>query len=364
MISPGSTVFRSSVPALFLFSFLSLLSSCALFDLNIPPSKLPDQILINPDFSMATDAGEKPPGWFLLSDQEHTINLSSGLAKNRNGNFLYISQDGTSEGFTDVNAWVQRLDRPPSGWSYNLYLEFGTRQVSENAVHIDIRHYDSDDLLISNNSWKPDLSGTISRYWAETDGVFPPGCAYTDILVGLDQNSAGTLELYLVQTRLIKIHNRAFTIGNHAVINSGLRLNMEFEDGSTVSAHVSLSGGCWRMVNRSVIELCDYTIEGRELELELRLKEVVRYYPEESNVPQYITSSFHISGSFRKREGDTISGPFHGRVVKVFPELLPEMKGINGTVAGYLTLGGAKVDSVQVQKGSSRQQSGDRSPDW
>lgn len=325
---------------------LITLSACTLVGLNVPPEQVTNQILINPLMNMMKDPGGEIPGWRLSADSEYTLNLKAGKVRREGRDALRIRQDGTREGYNGVNAWVQRIDNPTAGMAYRLYLEFGTRQITGNTVFVDVRCYDVGNQLIEGNSWIPDVEGTIDCYWVEMTGIIPPGCAFIELLSGLKESSAGSFLLY---TARLSLHEprvpEPSPIEPGTIQGGGLRLEMAFEDSSTMTALVELETRSWHPILADIARPCDYTLTGNRLVM--KLEDYVRYYPAGGFREAVIGYEIRITGQFEHREGDFVYGPFDGIVERDYTWRWPPIKGL---VKGYLLLNGTVVDSLRVVK--------------
>ncbi len=334
-------------PARWLLFHLSVLAipACVLFHSEQLQLNEPPQLLIDPDLETVVTSEVEPGGWRLEVDPG-TPGLQTGAMNIRRTRGLGITQHASDSVPGKINAWVQWIDDPPIGEWYRFYLEFGVEDVSAGGVRIDLRFYDADGGRIHSNDWIPEVVGTVPFYWGETEGTIPAECARIEVVAGLDLTASGTFVLQEARFELRDPIVRDILTDTHSIIEGGLHLVLHYSGRDIISFNVDMESGTWVNQFGGLPNQCTYTLRG--LDLDLKLSHGFTYR-DEYGYELIGTRTWWIRGSFTEHALNSISGPLQGVFTIISTNPDRNLREREGTVTGWLTLGGARVDSLSTR---------------
>jgi len=319
--------------------------ACALFHHEPPLQVEPPQLLIDPYLDKVVAAGGESSGWRFDVDPA-TPGLRTGPMMIRRTCGLGISQDSSRSDRGEVNALIQQIEDPPVGEWYRFYLEFGVEKVSPEGVRIDLRFYDAADGLIESNGWSPEVAGTVPFYWGEAVGEIPAGCARMEVIAGLDRSASGT---FVLQEARLELHDpviQAILTDETRFVEGKLHLVLKPSSRDRISLTVDLESGAWNPPYSAVASFFRYTLRGRSLDLKL---DQGIPYREESGYELIGTRTWWIRGDFDEQTPGTVGGSFYGTFITISTMPDTRYNDLEGTVTGYFTLNGSRVDSLQIQ---------------
>jgi len=341
-ISPAGIRPVPSIPILLL---ILVIPACVFFQGQELQRTEPPQLLFDPDLEDVVRMETASGRWKLDADPE-TPGLRSGPMQIRRTRGLGISQQASDADPWEVNAWTQRIDDPPVGEWYRFYLEFGLEEVSDGGVRIDLRFYSASGELILSNGWSPEISGTVPIYWGETTGEIPEGCAWIDVVAGLKRSASGT---FVLQEARLELHDpvvQSILTGESRFFNGRLHLALKTSGGNTIGIRLDLETGTWLTQYGSLPHRSTYTLRGRSLDLKLALD---MPYREEGGYEVIGTQTYWIRGEFGTQSPVSVGGVFNGVFIVMSTIPNDRDRDMEGSVTGYLTLNGARVDSIRTR---------------
>ena len=322
-----------------------VIPACVLFHYEPLQQNEPPQLLIDPDLDKAVTSEVEPAGWRLEADPA-TPGLRTGPMEIRRTRGLGISQQASGSEPGEVNAWVQRIENPPVGEWYRFYLECGVNDVSPGGVRIDLRFYDAAGELILSNGWVPEVAGTVPFHWGETEGAIPAECTRVEVMAGLDRSASGTFVLQKARFELRDPIVREILTEGNRIIEGGLHLTLTHSGQDILVVKAGMENGIWFNQYTGLPGFCTYTLRGKDLDLKLKQGFP---YRDENGYELIGNRTWWIRGSFEEHSLNSIIGSFKGVCILMSTPPETDLWDREGTVTGYLTLGGVRVDSLGIR---------------
>jgi len=167
-------------------------------------NSVPQQLLINPDFSMPLVDGV-PPGWIKAVSASSQENLEMGVERDEQGPYLYLEQN--APGKTFLNNWAQSIRNLPIGAKIRLEIEVATQNAQEAGGIVSLYFFDKKNQILRgsvSSKDRIDLSGTHEWTKVTTNARVAEGTYRCSVQVGLHSGVG----------KIMARHARLYLLGN------------------------------------------------------------------------------------------------------------------------------------------------------
>ena len=154
----------------------------------------PQQLLVNPDFSLPLVNG-LPPGWFKASINLDAPEFSMDVKEDDRGHYLILKQEILQKNI--FNNWAQRIESPPLGKRVRLVAEVATEQAQSKGAVVLLMFFDQDGRIVGAASSENQVKLTGTKPWQMIE-------LETDVP---QEAQLGMVRFGLSDTGAIKVHD-------------------------------------------------------------------------------------------------------------------------------------------------------------